>query len=212
MEKKRNKNYRVLKTVFVSILILGSILLIVRCCPQKQTKIKPYEPNIMIDKYDVLAEVWNKFVSQVELGEKFYLIQSDPDETVKRLNSLLKPFFSSIPKNVGLEFQKLRLEEEYSFFNYYHDFLSHYAAQDKHNISINMSSLEIKDHIYDLTKKNDIDKKTIQIVASMHDHCIFFKTNKLDLYKKGLDRRITNCQNISLDETAYPHLYAFLFN
>lgn len=161
-------------------------------------------------KYDVLVQVWNKYAIQSNVDEKFYLREFDVDDTILRLNEILKPFFTKIPEEVDLEFSMIRQQNKYSFFNFYHDFLTQYNSNSPVHISPDMSSLEIKSIIYKVTKLSDLNPQTITIVASMHSPCYYFYRIKDELYLKGLDRRIDTCKDLALDGNKYPHLNAFL--
>ena len=207
---KRKNHLLWLRVIAVTVLSLGILILLWKGCQKKQIVGKPPETRIAFDKYDVLVEVWNKFVNHADLGKEFYLIRLDPDETARRLNILLNPFFTTISQEIENEFQIIRQEDKYSFFKFYHEFLLNHNARKKSLVSTNMSGLEIKDIVYDLTKRDDLDKKTLQIVAAMHNPCSFFQTYKQNLYEKGLDRRIKTCPDIIVDRKKYPCLHSLL--
>lgn len=214
MEKnKKDKKYCAWLKVAVAFVLCSVILfLALKGCQRKQTVRKAPAPRSAFDKYDVLVEVWNKFVNHADLSKEFYLIRLDPDETVRRLNILLNPFFTTISQQMENEFQLIRKEDEYSFFKFYHEFLLSYNARRRSLVSTNMSGLEIKSLVYDLTKRDDLDKKTLQIVASMHNPCSFFQTQKHNLYEKGLDRRLKTCRDLIVDKKLYPYLHTLLVN
>jgi len=210
--KKHKKYYTWLKVTVAFVLCTGILFFALKGCQRKQTVRKTPAPRVAFDKYDVLVEVWNKFVNHADLEKEFYLVRLDPKETAHRLNILLNPFFTTISQEMENEFQMIRQEDKYSFFKFYHEFLLSYNARRKSLVSTNMSGLEIKDLVYDLTKRDDLDKKTLQIVAAMHNPCSFFQTYKQNLYEKGLDRRIKTCQDLYVDKKMYPYLHSLLSN
>lgn len=206
--KKYKKYYTWLKVTVAFVLCTGILFFALKGCQRRQ--IVCITPRVAFDKYDVLVQVWNKFVNHADLGKEFYLVRLDPEETASRLNILLNPFYTTISPEMENEFQMIRQEKKYSFFKFYHEFLLNHNARTKSLVSTNMSGLEIKDLVYDLTKRNDLNKKTLQIVAAMHNPCSFFQTYKQNLYEKGLDRRIKTCQDIIVDRKKYPCLHSLL--
>ena len=214
MEKNRaqNKKSLLLVGVIVCVLCVVSLLFGLKGCQKKQAVKKTQIVRVASDKYDILVKNWNKCVNGANLGSKFYLKQLNPKDTVNRLNNLLKPFFAQFTQDRKSEFMALKQEDKYSLFILYDDFLHRYNNQQKKTISTSMSGVEVKKLLYKLTKKDELSKKTIQIIAAMQSPCLFLEIYRLNLYKQGLDGRINTCKDLKIDQDKYPLIHELLGN
>ena len=70
-----------------------------------------------------------------------------------------------------------------------------------------MSGVEVKKLLYKLTKNDELNNKSIQIIAAMQNPCLFLEIYRRDLYKQGLDGRIRNCSDVKIDQDKYPLIY-----
>jgi hypothetical protein len=203
------KKYLAFLVSITLIVTIFSIFILKGCQKKSYTKLTSTEDG-NYRRYNSFVKIWNKYVLKNGLGEDYYLMESNVDHTVNKLNDKLKPFYKEIPGNVEKEFAEIKRNDKYSFFNMYYEFLTEYKARDAELINKSMTSLDIKNVVYKVTKRSSLDKETIFIVASMNDYCYYLKYKEEDLYFKGLDRRIKNCTDIAIDRKKYPYLYNYL--
>jgi hypothetical protein len=197
--------------VFIIFFLVPLTLFIVikGCVNTKNTPISPGR-TYSHDKYDILITNWNRYVNQTDLGNSFYLQKSSPEDTVRKLNIILEPFFRKITAETQAEFKMIELADKNSLFRFYHDFLIKYTGQEQIKLSTEDSSLEIKSIIYRLTKRDDLDKKTLKIVGSLHSVCTYLDAYQSELYEKGMGRWISYCSDVQVDKTKYPNLNSLL--
>ena len=208
--KRKTKAVFWTRALIIFFLVPLTLLIVIKGCVN--TNNAPISPGRMYsdDKYDILVTNWNRYVNQADLGNNFYLEKSSPEDTIRKLNIILEPFFRRITAEIQAELNMIELADKNSLFRFYHDFLIKYTGQEQITLSTEHSSLEIKSIIYRLTKRDDLDKKTLKIVGSLHSVCIYLDAYQSELYEKGMGRWISSCSDVKVDKTKYLNLSSLL--
>lgn len=195
------------KTLFIggsSILLLLclSLSILYTCSRNIRSSHSPSIANrhefIDKNKYDILARDWNRGVNNINLGDSFRLPVGDPEKLIAKLNRIFAKF---VKKNREAELHKMEeiaIKYKYSFPAFYKKFLEQYLVEKQVHFDVNESSIDVKKKILSFTKTQMLDTKTIKIIASVTDPCLFFKIYKQQLWKDGLSRNIDSCDDLHI--------------
>ena len=197
----------ILGAIFICCIVIGGVIL--KAC-NNGTNIKVAKPAVNPKKYDILVEDWNCSVIYADLSNTYYLPESEPEDTVKILNTLVRPFFQFATPELMAELQKITQGKEYSFFVFYSNFIKKHRIQKNISFNTKQKSTEIKEVLYRLTKENTINIDLVKIIASFDKPCLFLEIFKDELHRRGMSRNIKSCKNLKVDKVEYPKIYQLI--
>ncbi len=202
---KNTKKFVVALICFISCAIIAGFY--ARGCDSVSEVKVDRNPPANPQKYNILVGQWNKSVIHAGLSSSYYLSLSDPEGTVKILNTFIRPFYEFLTPGLMKELQDITEGKKYSFFIFYLEFLERHRINDRVSFSIEQSSPDIKKVINGLTKQDTLNVRGIKIIASMNNPCVYLKMFQDELYKKGVTRNLESCDDFIINKGKYPNFY-----